>query len=459
MTVLFWISLIFAIICYRYDPKSRPLRWMTLLLMCASMAGLSRTIIESIIPMLNKYHMNFALLNSCLYYLRIATGFFSIYFCPWGFLMHAIVYSERFSKKTTTILKYILFIPILIMVKTTIYVPDIIPDFKSLLYWGVPYITLGYIIHLYSYFAESDPEKKKARFITFSIMHPIMLSALIFNYIMRAFDNTHDYWRYVVVFVLGSFIWFLWKALDNDGLGSMNGIKLKYEKKNHIKANKAILNSTNLLNHAIKNQIYKINTGLQLIKRNNLKFNNLSNEAVNMIESSSNHLMNMVSALNNKTQEIKIVKSKQNLNKLLDESLEDLKYELEEKRIKLRKYYSLDETFAFCAAAPTKEVFVNIIKNSIEAMDMGGEINVYISKYIANKVIVTLSDNGIGISPENLKHVTDPFFTTKEQTNNGENWGWGLYGCYDVMLKSDGKLTIESELHQGTTVKLTFLKG
>lgn len=454
MTALFWISLVFAIICYRYDPKSPPLRWMTLLLMCASMAGLSRTIIEAMIPMLNKYHINFYLLNSCLYYLRIATGFFSIYFCPWGFLMHAIVYCERFSIKTIGILKYILFIPILLMVKTTTYVPDIIPDFKSLLYWGVPYIIVGYILHLYSYFTELDPEKKKARFTTFSIMHPIMFSALVFNYIIRAFDNTHEYWRYVVVFMLGSFVWFLWKALNRNGAGSMNGIKLKYEKKNHIKANKAILTGTNLLNHAIKNQIYKINTGLHLIRNNVVDFNVVSTEGMKMIDSSTNHLMNMVEVLNNKTQEIVIVKKRHNLNDLLDEVLEDLKYELRENNINVKKFYALNEVFAFCSKAPTKEVFVNMIKNSIEAIKKDGEIQIRTSKYIGNKVVVTLSDNGPGILPENLKHVTDPFFTTKSQ--NGKNFGWGLYYCYDVMLKSDGNLVIDSQLGKGTTIKLTF---
>lgn len=454
MTALFWISFIFAMICYKYDPKSPPLRWMTLLLMCASMAGLSRAIIESIIPTLNEHHMNFELVNVILYYLRIATGFFSIYFCPWGFLMHAIVYSERFSIKTITTLKYILFIPILVMVKTTTYTPDIVPDFKSLLYWGVPYILLGYILHLYSYFTESDPEKKKARFTTFSIMHPIMFSALIFNYIIRAFDNTHQYWRYVVVVMLGSFVWFLWKALNKDGLGSMNGIKLKYEKKNHIKTNKAILSGTNLLNHTIKNQIYKINTGIQLIRNNVDSFNVISQEGIKMINSSSSHLMNMVEALNNKTQEIKIIKTKQDLNKLLDEVLEDLKYELEEKNIRVKKSYALNEAYAFCSKAPTKEVFVNMLKNSIEAIKGDGEIEIRTSKYIGKKIIVTISDNGVGILPEHLKHVTDPFFTTKKQSSN--NFGWGLYYCYDVMLKSDGKLAIESKVNEGTTIKLTF---
>ncbi|MDT3766170.1 sensor histidine kinase [Priestia filamentosa] len=418
------------------------------------MAGLSRTIIESIIPMLNKYEMNFEVLNDFLYYLRIATGFFSIYFCPWGFLMHAIEYSERFSDKTIRILKYILFIPIFFMLKTTTYVPDIVPDFTSLLYWGVPYLLIGYALHLYSYFTELDPEKKIIRFTTFSIMHPIMISALIFNYIIRAFDNKDQYFRLVVVFVLLSFILFLWKALDKNGLGSMNGIKI-YRKQNHIKTNRAILTGTNLINHAIKNQVYKINTGIKLLKRNMPNLTPVSKESVDMIESSSTHLMNMVETLNNKTQEIKIIKTKNDVNQLLNEVLENLKSEFRERNISIQKHYELDEAFVLCAKAPTKEVFMNLLRNSMEAMEGKGQIQVRTSKHIGNKIVVTLSDNGIGIEADHLKHVKDPFFTTKKTTNT--NFGWGLYYCYDVMMKSDGSLAIDSEVNKGTTIKLTFL--
>ncbi|MCF2132067.1 HAMP domain-containing histidine kinase [Strepomyces sp. STD 3.1] len=368
--------------------------------------------------------------------------------------MHAIEYSDKFSDKTIRVLKYILFIPILVMIKTTTYVPDIVPDFKSLLYWGVPYLLIGYILHLYSYFTEPDPEKKTIRFTTFSIMHPIMISALIFNYVIRAFDNKDQYFRLVVIFVLLSFIIFLWKALDKNGLGSMNGIKL-YRKQTHIKTNRAILTGTNLINHAIKNQVYKINTGIKLIKRNMNNLTSIPKESVDMIESSSVHLMNMVETLNDKTQEIKVTKTRNDVNQLLDEVLENLKDELREKDINVKKDYALDKTFVLCAKAPTKEVFTNLIKNSMEAIEDNGQIQVSTSKYIGSKVIVTLTDNGSGIAPEHLKHVKDPFFTTKKTTNT--NFGWGLYYCYDVMMKSDGSLTIDSEVSKGTTIKLTFL--
>ncbi len=47
------------------------------------------------------------------------------------------------------------------MLKTTVYVPDIIPDFDNMLYWAVPYIVIACILHIYGYFTEKDKQKEK----------------------------------------------------------------------------------------------------------------------------------------------------------------------------------------------------------------------------------------------------------------------------------------------------------
>jgi signal transduction histidine kinase len=457
MIVLFLISTVFAIICYRYNPKSETIRWGVFLLICAAAAGFSRAIIESILPFLNEYNMNFYWLDTVLVYLRIVTGFISVYFFPWAVLMHAITYSEKFSSKIVKKLTYILLIPIPFMLKTTVYVPDIIPDFQSMLYWAVPYISFACLLHLYAYFTEKDQDKKKHRFTTLSIILPVIMSALILNYIVRAFDITHQYWRYMIVFLVLAFFVFLWKALK-EGAGSLNGIKLRYEREAHKKSREAINKGTSLLNHAIKNQVYKINSSLHIVKSQNLNLDSSSQEAINILERSSNHLMQMVERIHSQTQEIKIKRTNQSLNRLLDDSLDDVRKDLENKKISVKKSYTLGDVKVFCDGPQTKEVFLNVLKNAIEALEVDGEIRVSTSSYRSNEVIVLFSDNGIGISSDDIKHVIDPFFTTKGI--RGINFGWGLTHCYEIMTKTGGSFEIESELNKGTTVKLTFpVKG
>ncbi|MGG3182413.1 ATP-binding protein [Priestia megaterium] len=451
MIALFLISAIFAIISYRYDPKSLSIRWGVLVLVCAALAGLSRATIESFLPTLDKFNMDFAFLDSFLYYLRIITGFISIYFFPYALLMWAITYSDKFTKRVIQICMCLLPIPIVFMVRTTVYYPDIIPDFHSMLYWAVPYIITACLIHIYAWYTESDFNKKKQRITTISISFPVMLSALILNYIIRAVDNHHQYWRYMIVFLVFAFFIFLWKALKK-GAGSLNGIKLRYEREAHRKTREAINKGTALLNHAIKNQIYKINSSLQTINVDEL--NPSSQNSIEIINRSSRHLTEIIERMHSKTQKIEIIKSQNDLNKLVEESLEDLKLDLYKKNVKVKKFYSSVENTVYCDRTQTYEVFINILKNSIEAVDDGGEIKVAISPKNSKSIMVSFSDNGMGIPSENLKYVTDPFFSTKQKDDL--NYGLGLNHCFEVMFNTGGDLKVESKVDEGTTIKLTF---
>jgi len=253
--------------------------------------------------------------------------------------------------------------------------------------------------------------------------------------------------------MLISFGYFLWRAFKQEGVGSMNGIKIKYEKQTQIKANKAILTGVSLMNHAIKNQIFRIVTGMKLIKENTSELNHLSTEGINMVNSGSEHLMKMVEKINSKTQDITIVKSRNNLIQAVDEVISELELEFIENHIVVTKEYPDEDVYAFFDKTPTKEVFVNMFKNAIEAIEEEGIINVRIIKK-GNRAIVTISDNGIGITKENLEYVKSPFFTTKKLKDG--NAGWGLYYCYDVMIKSDGNLEIASQVNVRTDIKLTF---
>lgn len=70
-----------------------------------------------------------------------------------------------------------------------------------------------------------------------------------------------------------------------------------------------------------------------------------------------------------------------------------------------------------------------------------------------NNVYVLVKDNGIGISKENLKKVMQPFYTTKE---TGKGTGLGLSISYGIIKEMDGKIEIESEPMEGTTVNVTI---
>lgn len=115
-----------------------------------------------------------------------------------------------------------------------------------------------------------------------------------------------------------------------------------------------------------------------------------------------------------------------------------------------------------------QQVFLNLFLNALDAMPDGGELKLQASPRITtlNRVDrrgrpfpiqkksalyaeVLVSDTGVGINPDAVQSIFNPFFTTKPQGS-----GLGLSICYRIMSEHDGEIQVESELNQGTTFRL-----
>jgi signal transduction histidine kinase len=95
-----------------------------------------------------------------------------------------------------------------------------------------------------------------------------------------------------------------------------------------------------------------------------------------------------------------------------------------------------------------QQVFLNIIKNAIDAVENGGLVVVSTDIKDENMVKVSIKDNGHGISGEDLKHIFEPFFTTK---GKGKGTGLGLSITNGIVKNLGGNIFLESEGGKGTT--------
>ncbi|MCA1320529.1 PAS domain-containing protein [Bacillus tianshenii] len=101
-----------------------------------------------------------------------------------------------------------------------------------------------------------------------------------------------------------------------------------------------------------------------------------------------------------------------------------------------------------------KQVFLNLIKNAMEAMPSGGIIDISSHETTEGYVTVKIRDNGIGISEANQKLLGHAFFTSKEK-----GMGLGLTITYKIIQEHDGHLAIESKEGEGTIVTLSLPKS
>jgi PAS domain S-box-containing protein len=104
----------------------------------------------------------------------------------------------------------------------------------------------------------------------------------------------------------------------------------------------------------------------------------------------------------------------------------------------------------YCEENKLKQVFINILKNAIEAMTSGGHLQVDV-KLSENKALILFSDEGPGIPKNHLAKIGQPFYTTKEKGT-----GLGLMISKSIIENHKGMMRIESELGQGTTVEITL---
>jgi two-component system sporulation sensor kinase A len=117
--------------------------------------------------------------------------------------------------------------------------------------------------------------------------------------------------------------------------------------------------------------------------------------------------------------------------------------------IRIELTNSLTVQSIICDENQLKQVFINFIKNSIEAMPDGGTIHIIVEEPNDNQVRITFIDEGCGIPEKLMNRLGNPFVTTKE---NGT--GLGLMVSYKIIENHNGTVSIKSKENEGTTLTI-----
>lgn len=114
---------------------------------------------------------------------------------------------------------------------------------------------------------------------------------------------------------------------------------------------------------------------------------------------------------------------------------------------------SATQDLIFCNENQIKQACVAILVNASEALNGSGEIIIRTENPDTENIVVNFSDNGIGISREDMKHIFEPFFSAKKKTNG---IGLGLAIVHGIVQSHKGKIDIQSEVGRGTTLSITI---
>ncbi len=135
----------------------------------------------------------------------------------------------------------------------------------------------------------------------------------------------------------------------------------------------------------------------------------------------------------------------------IENSLQLVEHQAKEKNIQIDTRFSAEKMTILIDPDRMNQVLLNLYLNAIDAMDdSGGKLTVSLEADVSGRrTVIRVSDNGTGISEDDLAHIFDPYFTTKPSGT-----GLGLAIAHKILEVHRGEISIDSRPGKGTTVSL-----
>ena len=141
------------------------------------------------------------------------------------------------------------------------------------------------------------------------------------------------------------------------------------------------------------------------------------------------------------------------LHDILNETYDLMSHPVKIANISFVKGFTAKSDLISCSPNQIKQAYVAMLVNASEAVTENGEIVLKTSNPDKDTIKIEISDNGIGMSAEDIPHVFEPFFSTKQKTHG---IGLGLPIVHGIIQSHKGKIQVKSEPGQGTTISITL---
>jgi two-component system sporulation sensor kinase A len=198
--------------------------------------------------------------------------------------------------------------------------------------------------------------------------------------------------------------------------------------------------------HEIRNPLTSLKGFLQLIvsgRKNNSTYYDIMNAELDRIEEIVSELLML-----SKPQVYEL--TYHDMRVIIRDTVTLLETQAILHNIAIESEYGTEPLWVYGVENQIKQVFINVIKNAIEAMIDGGAIKIKLNRE-NDRVYVRIHDEGPGIGEDQLAKMGQPFYTTKEKGT-----GLGLMVSYKIVDNHQGKINVNSEIGRGTLFEVIF---
>ena len=297
--------------------------------------------------------------------------------------------------------------------------------------------TLKFIsYHIIYLIAKKRKTKEKTFIILIAIIQAFFVSLECF--FLYNYSNIITFLKLLLLlitfYLITTIILYLFNLGDN--ISSLYLTISKYEKDKQLK------NSLFKITHEVKNPIAVCKGYLDMLDIND---KDKLNRYIPIIKQEIDRSLNIMTDFM-EFSKIKIEKDILDINVLLEDIEKEFNIIINKKNIQMTTKITQEEIFIIGDYNRLKQVFINIIKNSIESISNHGKIEI-MTHILKDKYYIEITDNGCGMDEYTLSKVKELFFTTKKK---GSGLGVGLSN--EIIKAHNGSIDYISKLNKGTKV-------
>jgi two-component system nitrogen regulation sensor histidine kinase NtrY len=240
----------------------------------------------------------------------------------------------------------------------------------------------------------------------------------------------------------------------NDLIVSFNTMvrELEIQRQRAIEAEKQIVwrEIARVMAHEIKNPLTPIKLTVERLEIKRAtdpdKLTDIIKDSINIIKEETENLQALVNRFRNFATLPQATPDKYRLDHQLQEIIDAYRAEYN-----ISLDISISSPHIYADKIQLKQVFVNLIQNAIQSFRSGNETITIMLRQQNNTFNITIQDSGPGISPENLKKIFEPYFTTKRKGT-----GLGLAIVKRIIENHGGSISIDSNVGVGTKINITL---